>query len=286
MTTISTNQPDAFVTKYDGNGNVLWAKSQGGLVVDSALSVSADFARNTYLSGYFYRNAKFDWRPLQGAGAEDMFVSMYDATGKLIKVRRGGGGGRDVGAAIIPDGRGNVIVGGSSTSGAVFGETILPHSGGLDGFVAKVNFFSPDLPPLLTSQPLGVVTGFGSNATFTVGLTSSSAVSYQWFLNGVAVAGATNGFLSISNANYSSFGNYSLVISNAYGAVTSAVASLTMTVPADVAWTLRLGSTGDDQGLATVVDAHTNVYVAGVFSGTVAFGSSNLVSAGSTDIFL
>ncbi|HWH68429.1 MAG TPA: SBBP repeat-containing protein, partial [Candidatus Sulfotelmatobacter sp.] len=41
-----------------------------------------------------------------------------------------------------------------------------------------------------------------------------------------------------------------------------------------------------DMGLATAVDAATNVYLAGLFSGTVAFGTSNLVSSGGTDVLL
>lgn len=37
---------------------------------------------------------------------------------------------------------------------------------------------------------------------------------------------------------------------------------------------------------ATVTDASGNVYVAGGFSGTVNFGNTTLVSAGSSDIFV
>jgi hypothetical protein len=53
---------------------------------------------------------------------------------------------------------------------------------------------------------------------------------------------------------------------------------------------LRAGSTGDDQGLSVTTDAAGNVYVSGLFRGTVDFDPSagvyNLTSAGSSDAFV
>ena len=51
-------------------------------------------------------------------------------------------------------------------------------------------------------------------------------------------------------------------------------------------WSKRLGGTGGEIGQAVAVDGSGNVVVTGDFSGTVDFGGGNLVSAGSSDVFL
>ena len=51
-------------------------------------------------------------------------------------------------------------------------------------------------------------------------------------------------------------------------------------------WSQRFGSTGDDSGYAVAVDDSGNVFVTGLFFGTVNFGGGDLVSAGDYDIFL
>ena len=43
-----------FLTKYDANGNVLWAKSFGGINIDIGSSVAIDASGNAYLTGIFY----------------------------------------------------------------------------------------------------------------------------------------------------------------------------------------------------------------------------------------
>ena len=49
---------------------------------------------------------------------------------------------------------------------------------------------------------------------------------------------------------------------------------------------VRYGGAGGDGAYSVVVDGSGNVYVAGVFQGTVSVGGANLVSAGLVDIFL
>ncbi|HVE66119.1 MAG TPA: nucleotide-binding protein, partial [Thermoanaerobaculia bacterium] len=51
-------------------------------------------------------------------------------------------------------------------------------------------------------------------------------------------------------------------------------------------WSKRLGSTGNDVGLAVGTDPSGNVVVGGTFSGTVDFGGGPLTSAGMRDLFL
>jgi hypothetical protein len=63
---------------------------------------------------------------------------------------------------------------------------------------------------------------------FFVTVESVAPVSYQWLVNGWALPGATNVSLVLSGPTLSDNGDYSVVISNTYGTVTSAVAILTV----------------------------------------------------------
>lgn len=92
--------------------------------------------------------------------------------------------------------------------------------------------FTPDLTPLITNEPANYATIVGGSATFTVGVQSVFALGYQWLENGTALSGQTNATLALSGLDTSFNGDtYQCIVSNAYGAVTSAPpALLTVTV--------------------------------------------------------
>ena len=62
-TTLSTaGGMDAFVTKHDPSGNLLWAKRVGGRYDDSAGRIAVDGAGNAIVGGWFRETADFDRR--------------------------------------------------------------------------------------------------------------------------------------------------------------------------------------------------------------------------------
>ena len=88
-------------------------------------------------------------------------------------------------------------------------------------------------PVSITRQPTSQAVTAGQTATFSVAAVGSVPLSYQWRKNGVNlsddgnVSGVTRNVLTISNATVASAGVYSVLVSNAYGPVTSAPAALT-----------------------------------------------------------
>jgi hypothetical protein len=103
----------------------------------------------------------------------------------------------------------------------------------LTNIVYKAVTFTPDLRPVITSQPASWSAAVGDNVAFSVGATSPYALSYQWVTNGTAVSGATGSTLSVNSVDLTYDGNtYVCVVSNDYGAVTSAVATLHVTATA------------------------------------------------------
>ena len=93
-------------------------------------------------------------------------------------------------------------------------------------------------PPVITSQPASQAVFQGMTASFTVGTASNALQYYQWqFDNGVyqtnltdrsSISGSSSATLTISNVWPTNVGAYSVVITNAAGSVTSAVAYLSI----------------------------------------------------------
>jgi len=77
-TTVLTNPGtyDIFIVKYDGSGNVLWAKSVGGTSNDYSFSVSSDANGNVFATGYFNSpSLAFGTTILTTMGGWDIFVA-------------------------------------------------------------------------------------------------------------------------------------------------------------------------------------------------------------------
>ncbi len=85
------------------------------------------------------------------------------------------------------------------------------------------------LPPTITAQPQGQSVSAGTAVTFSVVAAGTPPFGYQWRRNGAAIAGASASSYTRSNVQSADVGLYSVVVSNAYGTVTSAEAALTLT---------------------------------------------------------
>lgn len=84
--------------------------------------------------------------------------------------------------------------------------------------------------PVIVSQPNGQTVVPGGTAIFTVGATGTD-LSYQWFFNGQALAGATNSELVLEGVTEAQVGKYCVRVSNPYRSVNSQHARL------ELAWT-------------------------------------------------
>jgi hypothetical protein len=82
--------------------------------------------------------------------------------------------------------------------------------------------------PVIVGQPTNQNVRFGTTADFTVGAVSVAPMTYQWFLGTNAVLATTNSALCLTNIQPSQAGSYTVVVTNVYGAATSAPALLTV----------------------------------------------------------
>lgn len=80
--------------------------------------------------------------------------------------------------------------------------------------------------PAIATQPVNQTIKEGLPATFSVVATGKPAPTYQWRKNGLAIAGATNATYTIPVTTRTDSGDYTVVVTNSVGSVTSAIAKL------------------------------------------------------------
>jgi parallel beta-helix repeat protein len=245
----------------------------GGSSHDRGTSIATDSADNVVVAGTF--NGTADFNPgtelvtVDSNGNNDVFVSKYDSTGKLIWVISIGGRGQDYVSGIAIDREDNVLITGQYEETADFepgdNTTALTSAGGFDAFVAK---YSPS-GTLIWVISLGGTDFAGGN--------------------GIAVDNEDNIFVT------GSFIGVAEILSG------SAIAPLTSSGGDDgfiakfdpqgkSVWAHAIGGPQDDSGNDIALDASGNVFITGRFKDTVDFNpgaeSAALTSVGDYDIYL
>ncbi|MEI7732437.1 MAG: immunoglobulin domain-containing protein, partial [Verrucomicrobiota bacterium] len=81
-------------------------------------------------------------------------------------------------------------------------------------------------PPVIATQPQSQTNLVDTTASFSVDANGVPAPWYQWWCNGAALLNQTNITLTLTNVQTTHAGNYSVVVTNTLGSVTSAVAGL------------------------------------------------------------
>jgi uncharacterized repeat protein (TIGR01451 family) len=98
LTVVGGNN-DIFIQKLDIGGNLVWAKSMGGISSDKGTSIALDSLGNVYTTGYFGGTVDFDpnagvfnLNPT-GGGGYHAFIQKLDTGGNLVWAKNMGGAG-------------------------------------------------------------------------------------------------------------------------------------------------------------------------------------------------
>jgi outer membrane protein assembly factor BamB len=144
------------------------------------------------------------------------------------------------------------------------------------GKTISANAAAPTIIAQLTTQTVTT----GGSVTLSITASGPEPISYQWRKDGAAIAGATFSSLTLTAVTATSAGNYTVVVSNSGGSVTSNAATLTVT-PAY--FPQPSGLALDSAGLLYVTDQSTNTVYKIAPSGAIALVAGTSGSAGSTD---
>jgi hypothetical protein len=82
------------------------------------------------------------------------------------------------------------------------------------------------VPPKIAAQPVKQLAALGEIVTFSVMVADARAITFQWKFNGADIPGATDDSLLLTNVSAANEGQYSVVVTNSSGSVTSTPAEL------------------------------------------------------------
>jgi len=126
---------DAYLTKFDDQGNLLWVEQFGSTGDDQAYSLYIDKSDNIFIAGYTDGD-------LGGAnaGSFDIWVAKYDTSGNQIWMTQFGSPNRDELYGIVADENGNLYA-----TGVTQGSLGALNAGSFDGWIAKLDASSGEL---------------------------------------------------------------------------------------------------------------------------------------------
>jgi hypothetical protein len=111
-------------------------------------------------------------------------------------------------------------------------DVIISNSqGSVTSTTASLSVISNSVPVMITHQPLAQTIITGSPFTLNVSASGDSPISYQWFLDGNAIAAANSAQYKISSASIKDQGQYTALVSNPNSSELSNVAQITINQP-------------------------------------------------------
>jgi hypothetical protein len=255
----SSDHNRVFLTKYDTNGNCIWAKqSSGGNAKPYKIAINDS---NIYMTGFFDDSLTINGITLMTDTNpdEDIFVAKFDINGNLKWLKQAGGMGTDDAFSLCIDDTGNCFITGSFNDTATFGtHKVITTATLSDMFVAKYDtsgncIWVRQINSSYAAVGKNIIPD-GNNGVYVTGSLIGTASFGSYFVDGLS---ASNMFI----ARYDNDGNC-LGVRN-------------------VATTIY----STNYGLC--LDSGGNCVIAGMFSDNASFDGTNLTSHGTNaDIFL
>jgi len=256
------SSPDIFLAKYDVNGNLLWAKTEGGAAADLAGSVAGDDFGNSYITGSFQSaTITFGSTTLTNSGAYgDIFIVKYDPLGNVLWAKSATGTDGETSNCVAIDKKGNSFITGFYASSTLnFGTFSLSNSTGYPHtFIAK---YDSNGNVRWVKSCTSTRTDFGNSVAV-------DNLGYCYLTGVFEAANMTIASTTLINADNT--GNTFDIFLTKYDSLGNNV------------WAQRAGGNNDDAPFWIDVDAYDVCYMTGYFrSPTIAFGS-NVLTNGST----
>ncbi len=253
---------DMFVARYNGNGQVIWAKSAGGEGDDYGNRVTTNMEHDVLVAGSFRYTAHFGETTITSEGNRDIFIANYSNAGNFHWVKKAGGAGEDRAYDIISGPEGVTYFTGMFNGKAFFGEHEIMSGGIVSTYIAKMNG---------GGEFLWVRNGTGGANDYARGFGIDMDNEGNVYGNGAFSGKLTFGETTVeATGGPYDFDAY-IVKYNHEGVLR---------------WLKNGGGYGNDQGFDIFTDNNGSSYCTGFFSGLALFGDHELESSGMSDVFI
>ncbi len=252
---------DAAVVKYDPNGTPLWAANMGGtLSTEETRDVCFDPAGNVYVTGMYNTEANFGSIVLTSNGATDAFIAKFDPNGNILWAKSAGGPLGDIGQGITYA-NGHIYAVGYYDSAATFGTFNLNTVSGLAG--------DEDIFYAVLDLDGNFVNAYGSG-----GAGDDNAED---------IVSDASGYLYMTGEFQETATFYTTTLTSAGG---DDAFMMKIAPNNDILWVKQAGGLGTEKGYAAACDLGGNFLATGYFQQGASFGTIQLTSAGSEDIYI
>lgn len=275
VTLTSQGNWDGFFVKYNSTGDVQWAVQIAGTNYQTISDITIDAANNLYIVGTLRGNTTFYSNSISPTyittvGQEQAFFAKYNTNGELLwyKTAATSNGYNTRAMSIATDASNNAYVAGYFSGNLVLGSiNLTSNSNTEDICLLKLNssdgafLWARNAGGTENDQSIGVTVDGTGNAYIT------------GFYRGTATFG-----LSPTTTTFTSRGGQDIFVAK-------------YNTSGSFLWAKTAGSVNNDVGDGIIVDnIGSNVYIVGLFSGTLSFGpglgTNSVVSAGSNDVLL
>jgi hypothetical protein len=236
---------DAFIAKYDQNGNFQWVVTYGADSLDDAFNLNVDAIGNVYWTGLMEGTVTVGSSTFTTQG-EDIILGKISPTGQVLWVKQMGGSGIDAGTGIMVDNNGDLITSGYFQTTVDFdpnaGVSILASSGGTDSYFGKYDTNGNSIWIKKIGGPSGDIAAPGGitiDNLNNIYFAGNAGANCDYDPGAGTVTHTMNGTTDWFIAKYDNNGNHLL--------------------------SFTVGGTGQDQAHRLVTDNQQNIYVTGWF---------------------
>ncbi|MDI1234140.1 MAG: SBBP repeat-containing protein [bacterium] len=254
ITFTSSGSYDIYVAKYNNNGDIVWAKSFGGIGIDYTGGVSNDNNGNLYLTGDFHITS-FPY------SSSKIFIAKYDSLGNNSWTKTEVNYGYShLGNGIKTDLFGNSYVTGDFFNTIKFNISDSVSAGNIESNIFIVKFDS--FGNFVWGEKAGAGSGYCVGKAIDIDATGNAYIT-----------GFYRGTISFGGQNITGTSGlaYDVYIAKCNGS-------------GNFAWVNK--SIGPGNPTCISLDNFGNVFVSGNFNQPIQFGANTLTGAGNNDIFI